>query len=63
MSGTGTRRKGEGPLISVYDGQSCVGFVLARGRSGFEAFRADETSLGLFPTQAAAIHSISGAAS
>jgi hypothetical protein len=62
MSGTGSRRKGDQPLISVYDGQSCVGFVLARGHSGFEAFRADETSLGLFPTQYAAIDSISGPA-
>jgi hypothetical protein len=34
------------PMVSIYDGQRCVGFVLARGRSGFEAFDAGERSLG-----------------
>jgi hypothetical protein len=33
-------------MISIYEGRSCVGFVLARGRAGFEAFDADEPSLG-----------------
>jgi hypothetical protein len=28
------------PLLSVYDGQRCVGFVVARGRRGYEAFTA-----------------------
>jgi hypothetical protein len=45
------------PLLSVYDGhQVCIGFVLARGRQGFEAFdAAAERSLGLFETRDAAI--------
>jgi hypothetical protein len=50
------------PLLAIYDGRRCIGFVLFRGGSGYEAFRADQTSLGLFPTQYAAIDGISGAA-
>lgn len=34
------------PITSIYDGRHLVGFVLARGRRGFEAFTAAETSLG-----------------
>ena len=41
----------EASLVSVYAGQVCLGFVLNRGEAGFEAFSADEKSLGLFPTQ------------
>jgi hypothetical protein len=39
------------PMLSIYDGQRCVGFVYARGRTGFEAFTADQRSLGTFRTQ------------
>jgi hypothetical protein len=39
------------PITSVYAGQVCLGFILARGPAGFEGFTADERSLGLFPTQ------------
>jgi hypothetical protein len=39
------------PLLSIYDGQRCVGFVYARGRTGFEAFTAEQHSLGIFPSQ------------
>jgi hypothetical protein len=42
------------PMVSVYDGRQCVGFILARGKSGFEAFDCDERSVGLYPTQCAA---------
>ena len=42
-------------MISIYDGRSCVGFVLTRGRRGYEAFDAGEASLGLFKMQDAAI--------
>jgi hypothetical protein len=39
------------PMVSVYDdGRDCLGFILARGRVGFEAFDRDERSLGLFET-------------
>jgi hypothetical protein len=43
------------PMLSVYDGRQCVGFVLERGRRGYEAFDAGERSLGMFETRDAAI--------
>jgi hypothetical protein len=46
------------PFGSVYDDRNRLGVILARGRSGFEAYAADDHSLGLFPsprTAAAAI--------
>jgi hypothetical protein len=45
-------------MLSVYDGRECVGFVLARGRRGFEAFSDREQSLGMFPTRDAAINKL-----
>jgi hypothetical protein len=44
----------ETALLAVYDGRNCVGHLLHRGKSGVEAFDADDNSLGLFPTQAEA---------
>src|SRR5258708_14992253 len=41
-------------MAYVYDGRACVGFVLARGRAGFQAFDREQGSLGLFQTAAAA---------
>jgi hypothetical protein len=35
---------------SVYDDRSRLGIILARGRGGFEAYAADDHSLGLFPS-------------
>jgi hypothetical protein len=67
MNGTGRRCKGdpnkysEAPLVSIYDGRTCIGFVLARNRSGFEAFDANELSKGLFATQELAIAALSTA--
>jgi len=55
-----TRDRTATPMLSVYSGRDCIGFVLVRGSSGYEAFDASEASLGTFPTQEAAIHSISG---
>jgi hypothetical protein len=46
------------PLLSISDGQVCVGFVLARGRRGYEAFDAGERSLGVFETRDAAINKL-----
>jgi hypothetical protein len=43
------------PMLSIYDGRQCVGFVLARGRAGYEAFNTDEKSLGTFASRDAAI--------
>jgi hypothetical protein len=47
-------------MVSVYDGRECIGFVFACGKSGFEAFTANEKSLGLFPTQREAAAALSG---
>src|SRR5262245_52028446 len=38
------------PFPSVYDDRSRLGIILARGRGGFEAYSADDHSLGLFPS-------------
>jgi hypothetical protein len=46
------------PLLSIYDGQRCVGFVIERVR-GFEAYDSSaERSLGIFSTREAAIDSV-----
>jgi hypothetical protein len=41
-------------LVSVFDGRELVGFILSRGKLGYEALDHNERSLGLFPTQKAA---------
>ena len=46
------------PLAYVYDGRECLGFVVSRGRAGFEAFDRDERSLGLYPTAPAAANAV-----
>ena len=51
------------PMVSVYHGQTCIGHILGRGRSGFEAFNAHQHSLGMFPTAHTAADAISEAAS
>jgi hypothetical protein len=39
------------PFAAGYDDQSRLGVILARtGRGGFEAYAADDHSLGLFPS-------------
>jgi hypothetical protein len=43
---------------SVYDGQQCIGHVLARGPQGFEAFDIDDCSLGVFLLKETAVESI-----
>jgi hypothetical protein len=52
------RNNAAAPLVSVYDGRECIGFVLGRGRTGFEAFSRSEISLGMFKTQAAAANTV-----
>ena len=56
-------RMSDAPITSVYAGQVCLGFILNRGPAGFEAFSADEKSLGLFTTQQAAAAAIMRGAS
>jgi hypothetical protein len=46
-----TARVAISPLAYVYDGRECLGFVLARGKLGFEALDREEHSPGLFSTQ------------
>jgi hypothetical protein len=38
-------------MLSVYDGQICCGFIIARGPQGHEAFDTDERSIGLFSNE------------
>jgi len=46
------------PMVSVYDGQQCLGHVLARGKAGYEAFDPNETSIGVFDTQRQAANAL-----
>ena len=48
---SGTPSAATSPMLSVYDGRTCAGFILNRGHSGFEAFDPDENSLGIFENQ------------
>jgi hypothetical protein len=45
-------------MLSVTDGATCVGFVLSRGRDGFESFNRDGKSVGKFRTQQEAMRAI-----
>lgn len=44
--------------LAVYDGQTCVGFLLPRGKVGFEAFDAADKSLGTFPDMKSAADAV-----
>ena len=44
--------------MSVLAGQSCIGHVIARGKTGYEAFDADDSSLGQFDNLPAAAMAI-----
>ena len=46
------------PLVSIYDGQVCIGFVIERGLRGYESFDAAEKSLGTFASKDAAINKL-----
>jgi len=46
------------PLAYICHGRTCVGFILARGKLGFEAIDRDENSLGMFASQRAAASAI-----
>jgi hypothetical protein len=49
-------------MLSVYDGRRYLGAIIARSKTGHEAFDADGTSLGLYPNQKAAADALSRAA-
>jgi hypothetical protein len=46
------------PMLSIYDGQICIGWVLERGFRGYDAFDVGEQSLGVFATRDAAINKL-----
>jgi hypothetical protein len=46
------------PMTYVYDGREALGHVIARGKAGFEAFDADDKSVGLFPSQREAANAV-----
>jgi hypothetical protein len=48
--------------VAVYDGQICLGFLLPRGKTGVQAFDADDRSLGTFPDQKSAADAVSARA-
>jgi hypothetical protein len=41
-------------MLAVYDGRNCVGRLLRRVQAGVEDFTADDISLGVYETEAAA---------
>jgi hypothetical protein len=49
---------GASPMAYVYDGREALGHVIARGKAGFEAFDADDKSVGLFPSQREAANAV-----
>jgi hypothetical protein len=56
-------QKSAAPMLSIYDGQRCIGFILKRGKAGVEAFDANCTSLGVFATEPAAADAVTAALS
>jgi hypothetical protein len=45
-------------MLSVYNGQQCVGHLMRRGKCGVEAFGANDESLGIYPTQKEAMQAV-----
>jgi hypothetical protein len=50
------------PFVSVYNDKTCIGFIINRGRAGFEAYDRDENSLGTFASEKDAADAISHSA-
>jgi hypothetical protein len=46
------------PMAYVYDGREALGHVIVRGKACFEAYGADDASLGLFPSQREAANAV-----
>jgi hypothetical protein len=49
-------------MLTVHDGRTCIGHIIARGRDGFEAFDVNDRSIGIFQTQAQAAAAVSAEA-
>jgi hypothetical protein len=45
-------------MLAVYDGRTCIGFLLKRGKAGVEGYDRDSKSLGIFPSQSEAAGAI-----
>ena len=50
-------------FLAVYAGRECAGFLLPRGKTGVEAFDANNKSIGIFPDQKSAADAICARAS
>jgi hypothetical protein len=59
--GVSTALANRADWFAVYDGQTCIGHFISRGRQGIEAFDAEERSLGLFATRREAFRAVSKA--
>jgi hypothetical protein len=62
VSASATRGGRSSSMSYVTDGREAIGFVLARGRAGYEALGREQHSLGLFKTAAAAANVVFNAA-
>ena len=58
MSTLAPGQGGGNSLAYVYDGRQCLGHILARGKTGFEAFDPNDKSLGIFETQRRAANAL-----
>jgi hypothetical protein len=50
--------KSAASMVSIYSGNTCIGFVLSRGPAGFEAFDVSEQSIGTFVTEREAVAAV-----
>jgi hypothetical protein len=48
------RNEAQSSWAAVYDGRTCIGHTIARGRLGVEAFDRDDQSIGVFLSLTAA---------
>lgn len=48
--------------LAVYNGTTCIGHAVWRGRIGVEAFNVNDKSIGLFPTLKDATTALAGLA-
>lgn len=46
------------PLITITIADRCVGYLIRRGKSGFEAFGPDDKSRGIFTSETEAVGAV-----
>jgi hypothetical protein len=49
------------PMVSVYSGQHCIGFIMERAKLGFQALTSGEEHLGYFTSRREAAKAIGDA--